>query len=261
MRAWIQSYSICIFFLATPGLLGQRPAFEVASVKPNNSGADSSSGKTSRRPRGSVTHNNVTLQVLVLQAYDLREFQVVGGPAWTYQDKFDVEAKAPAIPDPDLHAMMQSLLEEHFQLKVHRETRALSVFLLSLAEAGSKLRSSSVGPPGGPISTRTNAGSTGGEIVASGVGIALLADTLTSEVGRPVIDKTGLTGRFDINLKWSPSATLNPRSGFGGLDPPNAPRPSAVFTAIREQLGLKLEAGTAAVEMLVIDDARNPFKN
>jgi uncharacterized protein (TIGR03435 family) len=151
--------------------------------------------------------------------------------------------------------MMRSLLEERFQLKVHRETRALSVFLLSVTEGGSKLRASSVGPPYGPISTRTNAGSAGGEIVAKGVGIALLADALTSEVGRPVIDKTGLTGRFDINLKWSPSASAR-RPGSGSLDPP-----SAVFTAVREQLGLNLEPGTAAVEILVIDDARNPFKN
>jgi uncharacterized protein (TIGR03435 family) len=255
MRSWIPSYSIvCILFLAAPSLLGQKPAFEVASVKPNNSGTYSS--KTSRIPRGSITDINVTLQFLILQAYDLRGFQVVGGPAWTNQTKFDVEAKAPAIPDPDVNAMMRSLLEERFQLKVHRETRALSVFLLSVTEGGSKLRSSSTGPRGGPISTRTMSGSAGGEIVASGVGIALLADTLTSEVGRPVIDKTGLTGRFDINLKWSPSASGNARSRSGSLDPP-----SAVFTAIREQLGLSLEPGTAAVEMLVIDDARNPFKN
>ena len=208
-----------------------------------------------------MTDINVTLRFLILQAYELRGFQVVEGPSWTDQARFDVEAKAPAIPNPDVHAMMRSLLEERFQLKVHRETRALSVFLLTVAEGGSKLRSSSVGPRGGPISTRTNAGSAGGEIVAGGLGIAQLADTLTSEVGRPVIDKTGLTGRFDITLKWSPSASPNARSGSGGVHPANAPRPSAVFTAIREQLGLKLEAGTAAVEMLVIDDARNPFKN
>ena len=262
MRTWIPSYSIvCIFFLAAPNLPGQKPAFEAASVKPNNSGNDRSSSKTSQRQHGSVTDINVTLRFLILQANELRGFQVVGGPAWIDQARFDVEAKAPAIPNPDLHAMMRSLLEERFQLKVHRETRALSVFLLSVAEGGSKMRSSSAGPPGGPISTRTNAGAAGGEIVASGVGIALLANTLTSEVGRPVIDKTGLTGRFDINLKWSPSASRNARSAPGGLDPANVPKPSAVFTAIREQLGLKLEAGTAAVEMLVIDDARNPFKN
>jgi uncharacterized protein (TIGR03435 family) len=255
MRAWIPSYSIiCILFLAGRSFLEQKPAFEAASVKPNNSGTYSS--KTSLSPRGSITDINVTLQFLILQAYDLRGFQLVGGRAWTDQDRFDVEAKAPAIPDPDIHAMMRSLLEERFQLKVHRETRALSVFLLSVAKGGSKLRSSSAGPRGGPISTRTNAGSAGGEIVASGVGIALLADALTSEVGRPVIDKTGLTGRFDINLKWSPSASGNARSRSGSLDPQ-----SAVFTAIREQLGLNLEPGTAAVEMLVIDDARNPFKN
>jgi uncharacterized protein (TIGR03435 family) len=262
MRTWIPASSIvCVFFLAASNLLGQKPAFEVASVKPNNSGKDSSSSKTSQRPHGSMTDINVTLRFLILQAYELREFQVAGGPAWTYQARFDVEGKAPPIANPDLHAMMRSLLEERSQLKVHRERRALSVFLLSVAEGGSKMRSSSVGPPGGPISSRTNAGSAGGEIVASGVGIALLADTLTSEVGRPVIDKTGLTGRFDINLKWSPSASPNARAGSGGLDTVVTPRPSAVFTAIREQLGLKLEAGTAAVEMLVIDDARNPFNN
>lgn len=256
MLTWIPSYSIvCILFLAAPRLPEQKPAFEVASVKPNYSGTYSSSSKTSRS-RGSITVINVTLQTLIMQAYDLGPFQLVGGPAWTDQAKFDVEAKAPVIPDPDLHAMMQSLLEERFQLKVHRETRALSVFLLSVVEQGSKLRSSSVGPPGGPISTRTNAGPAGGEIVASGVSIALLADALTTEVGLPVIDKTGLTGLFDISLKWSPSTSGNARSRSGSLD-----SPSAVFTAIREQLGLNLEPGTAPVEMLVIDDARNPFKN
>jgi uncharacterized protein (TIGR03435 family) len=92
--------------------------------------------------------------------------------------------------------------------------------------------------------------------VASGAEISLLAVALASEVGRPVIDQTGLKGRFDINLKWSPSASGNVRPGSASLDPP-----SAVFTAIREQLGLNLEPGTATVEMLVIDDARNPFKN
>lgn len=257
MRAWIPSYYlVCILSLATPSLLGQKAAFEIASVKPNNSRTSDSSSKTFRGPQRSIRDINVTLQSLILQAYDLRAFQLVGGPAWTDQAKFDVEAKAPAIPDPDLHAMMRSLLEERFQLKVHRETRALSVFLLSVTKGGSKLRSSSVGPPGGPISTRTNAGSAGGEIVAKGAGIDLLAVALASEVGRPVIDKTGLTGRFDINLEWSPSASGNASPESGRLGPP-----SAVFTAIREQLGLNLEPGTAAVEMLVIDDARNPFNN
>src|SRR5262245_41427382 len=98
MRVWIPSYSIvCILSLAAPRLLAQTPAFEAASVKPNNSGTYSSSSKTSQRPRGSITDINVTLQFLILQAYDLRGFQVIGGPGWTYQTKFDVEAKAPAI--------------------------------------------------------------------------------------------------------------------------------------------------------------------
>jgi uncharacterized protein (TIGR03435 family) len=84
---------VCVFFLAASNLLGQKPTFEVASVKPNNSGNDSSSSKTSQRPHGSMTDINVILRFLILRAYELREFQVAGGPAWTYQARFDVEAK------------------------------------------------------------------------------------------------------------------------------------------------------------------------
>jgi len=203
---------------------------------------------------------NVTLRFLVLQAYDLREFQVAGGPRWIGTARFDLDARAPAIPDPDVHAMLRSLLEEKFQLRVHRETRPIDVFLLTAIDGGSKLRSTPVRRSGPPISTRTNAGSEGGEVKASGVRIGLLADTLRSELGRPIIDRTNLTGTFEVDLTWSPSASGRVRGGEpDGLNPANEAARQAIFAALRDQLGLKLEPATVPVEILVIDSAQNPF--
>ncbi len=135
----------------------------------------------------------------------------------------------------------------------------MEVFLLTVTDGGSKLRSIPARRSGPPISTRTNSGSAGGEIKASGVRIGLLADTLRSELGRPIIDRTNLTDLFEIDLTWSPSASERVR-GAGGLDPANEPARQAIFAALREQLGLKLEPATVPVEVLVIDSAQNPFK-
>ena len=177
------------------------------------------------------------------------------GPDWIHSAKFDVEARAPAIRNPNVPAMMQSLLEERFQLKVHHETRALEVFLLTTIDGGSKLHSAH--RHSGPGSMRANAGSKGGEIGVSGFGMTHLANMLRS--GRPIIDRTSLTGVFEIDLAWSPSAGPTTRTTTGGLDPANEPARQALFMALQDQFGLKLEPAVAPVEFLVIESAQNPF--
>jgi uncharacterized protein (TIGR03435 family) len=272
------STGLTVFILAVPLASqtppAQKPSFEVASVKPDNSGSGSSR-TSSNSDTGYFRASNVTLRSLIASGFRLFDFQLVGGPDWINTAKFDIEARAEsgaippptATPDagnrPDVMALMiQSLLEERFQLRVHLETRDLPVFLLTVAKNGPRLQSTVEGRagPGGlsPGSSRTNLGPAGGEIRGSGIRIAKLMEMLAGRVGRPIIDKTNLTGAYDFSLKWSsapgPSATA-------GNDPANELSGPSIFTALQEQLGLRLESAKGPVEVLVIDHVERPSEN
>jgi len=267
---------------------GPRPSFEVASVKPNNSGTNMIS--IEGRPGGGMVFTNMPLRGIINWAYDLQDFQLVDAPDWAANERFDINAKAsvdapvaPAAGRPDAQSrlMMQSLLEERFKLTAHRDKRPLPIYNLVLARAdgkpGPQLKPSSVdcnadrsggrgpgrgAPPPGPMAAgdRPACGMmmSPGQIAAGGTPISRLILPLSNFTRRIVVDKTGLTGGFDIDLVWTPdqmpSGPLPPGVTLPAIDP-NGP---SIFTALQEQLGLKLESQTGPVDVLVVDRVERP---
>jgi uncharacterized protein (TIGR03435 family) len=247
-----------------------RPQFEVASVKPNTSGSFSSRSSTDG-DSGYFRVVNATLKSLILSAYRLFDFQLVGGPDWITTARFDIEAKVDraALPlprttpgEPDVMSLMvQSLLEERFQVKTHRETRELPVFTLTVVKNGTTLTRTVEGSPGpGGLkagSSRSSTTAAGTEMSGSGITIARLTNMLSGPAGRPIIDKTNLTGQYDLTLKFAPVQNVT----VGGGDPSTEPIAPSLFTALQEQLGLKLESAKGPVEVLVIDSVSKPSEN
>jgi uncharacterized protein (TIGR03435 family) len=228
---------------AAPLAFAQAPSYEVASVKPNKSGSQNS-GTSSRN--GQLTATNVTLRDMIRNAYGLQDFQVAGGPGWVDSERFNIVAKVEGEPSPaDRRLMMQALLAERFNLVVHHETREMGVYDLILARPdgrlGAGLRRADCAQqwPCG----NTNVNNT--VLHASGITIDFFTETLGSIVRGTVIQKTGLDGPFDIDLVWSRDQATD------------TTHPS-IFTALQEQLGLKLESSRGPVDVLVIDRAEPP---
>jgi uncharacterized protein (TIGR03435 family) len=237
-----------------------RPVFQVTSVKPNNSG--SRGARISDSPDGSLRADNTTVRLLLLRAYGVFDYQVVGSPDWINTARFDIEGKAESgLTKPDVLAMTRSLLEDRFKLRVHRDTRESSVFLLIVAKDGLKLQPTVEGRlgPGGlrPGDSRSNVDSTSGELSGSGIGVAKLIGMLVPHVGRPIIDKANLTGLYDFTLKFTPQQTTV-TTGGDALADVGVP---SIFTALTEQLGLKLESAKGPVEVLVIESVSRPSEN
>jgi len=233
----------------------QGPAFDAASVKVNQSGSpDSTIGII---PGGAYRAINTTLARIIPDAFGVMPFQVTGGPAWLQTERFDINARPPADARPDqLPAMLQALLVDRFALKSHRDRQERPIYALTLVDAGSgpKLTPSSLDcdqqeadkklTP--ECQSQIGIGRGGGQLVMKGRGLALLARTLGSVVGRIVTDQSGLTAKYDIELKWSAGD-----AAASSNDP-------EIFSAVREQLGLQLKAATGPVEMVVIDSVDRP---
>jgi uncharacterized protein (TIGR03435 family) len=257
----------------------EQPAFEVASVKPNKGDGPTESGT---QPGGRLTMVNVPLRFLIRSAYQVQDDQIVEAPGWIAAEHFDVLAKAPGeIPPPTparpgpLPLMMRSLLAERFKLAVHRETREFPAYALRLARRdgrlGAQLRPSTVDcaalaatrgagtpPPVGNGRPQCGIRAAGGQMMAGGMPLSQLTTLLSSMVQRVVIDKTGLNGNFDFELKWTPDRV--PSGAPSGIPAERANDPDApsIFTALQEQLGLRLESTTNLVEVLVIDHVERP---
>ncbi len=251
----------------TATALGQTPApaltFEVTSVKRSHVGTSSShSGMDNSR----FIALNVTVKNLMqYTAFDLPEPRILGGPRWLTSARFDIEAKLDATTfaewnrlDRHQHAlagraMFQQLLADRFHLRYHWETHTLPLYALVVAKSGPHLR------PSNQIDADTDTND--GQIDAKGVTLAQFAQTLTQELshdlGRIVIDQTSLPGLFDLTLKWTPDTESQPTSATDAA--PNAAPP--LFTALQEQLGLKLIPTKGPVQVLVIDQLDPPAEN
>jgi uncharacterized protein (TIGR03435 family) len=278
------------------------PAFEVASVKPNKSG----DGRVmlGNQP-GRFTATNVTLRMLIRNAYQLQDFQISGGPSWLASDHFDIVAKiesgvqdampaGPPVPGQGptpLQLMIRSLLADRFKLAVHTETKEQPIYALVVARSdgrlGPDLKKSETdcaavmaargrGPgrampppgapaPGEPMPCGIRIGP--GNMSVGGMALPVFANSLANFVGRVVLDRTGLTGSYDAKLTWTPDQ-MPPRAPgtpadqpvrVNGIDiDPNGP---SIFTALQEQLGLKLDSQHGPVEILVIDRAERPVED
>lgn len=234
---------------------GKRSEFEVASIKASKPGGDGSTILTDRG--GGFTTENATLRGIIAYAFGIKNSQLSGGPSWLDSDRFDIVAKPEARSRPaQVPQMVQSLLADRFKLKFHRETKEMLVLALVVGKNGPKLK------PTKPEddAARPNRGFQGrmGDMTALGADMAALAARLTAILGRPVIDRTALTGRFDFKLEWTPDGPAQMRSP----DQPAADNEQgpSIFTAV-QQLGLKLENQKAQVEMIVIDAVEQPSAN
>jgi uncharacterized protein (TIGR03435 family) len=211
--------------------------------------------------------------------------RVVGGPAWINSEGYDIEAKPAANTDPkQIWSMWQTLLADQFKLRLHRETRELPIYLLTAGKSGPKLPPAKEAecesfPPGTPprhTPGKVDCGYVSGPFGGADVGllqirgrkvhVADLIRELTSVLDRPVLDQTGFTGEFDLNLKFTADEALKGFPGFmpgdpAGIRPPTDPKLPNIFAALEEQLGLKLVPAKGPVEVLVIDHAERPATN
>jgi uncharacterized protein (TIGR03435 family) len=276
-----------------PATSEPRPSFEVASVKPNKSGGPGAFMRM--MPGGRLMVSNLTVKGLIGYAYNVRDFQVSGGPGWVNSDRFNIEAKGDGVSgDPmkmteadrkqqedQFRLMMQSLLAERFKLAVRQESKELPVYVLVVAKNGPKLQpaknegpesqpsANPQGPKGMPFKGRGMM-MRPGQIDGHSAPVSFLAQTLSQQLGRTVIDKTGLTGLYDFSLSWQPEQRQGQMfkttaDGESGPAPADAAAPHTsgptVFTALQEQLGLKLDSQKGPVEILVIEQVEQPTGN
>jgi uncharacterized protein (TIGR03435 family) len=239
----------------------ERPAFEVASVRPNRSGERGE--RRSFPAGGGFTATSASLKYLLKAAYRVEDFQISGAPGWFDSDRFDIEAKAAGDPPrAQVLSMLQSLLADRFKLALHRETRELPVYDLVVAKSGPKFKERScVGQPGpdNPCGGFT-VSLVRGELMGRVVPTREFAEALTTLLNRTVLDKTALTGNYDFDLHWTPDGSTIHGPGDPDAPPPDPNGPS-IFTAVQEQLGLELKSAKGPVEMLVIDSAEKPDAN
>jgi len=205
---------------------------------------------------GGFTASNCSLALLIQYAYDVMQFQISSAPSWVQSDRYDISAKGePGSQVADIRPMLQRLLEDRFQLKHHWETKEAAVYHLVVSKTA-KLRESEPGDclPSGDApcgALRNSPGNTQGySLTASD-----LAGSLSFFVGRPVLNYTALAGKYDIELQWTPE-----RVQMQSPSPSEENSPS-IFTALQEQLGLKLESARGPVKTLVIDHVERPSEN
>ena len=234
----------------------QSPAFEAASVKLNLSGGDR--GAISLLP-GRVTVRNMTLKGLVRYAWDVRDLQISGGPAWMDSDRWDIAATAGReITEDERKRMLQTLLLDRFKMTIRRDTKELAVYTLVVGKNGPKLEPNTDGRRSRFSREASEKGLA--RLVGDDVPVERIAVVLVGEVGRNVIDRTGLQGNFDFKLEWVPDPANMPM--INGAKPDGSKLDGAsIFTAVQEQLGLKLESAKGPVEMLAIERAEKATEN
>jgi uncharacterized protein (TIGR03435 family) len=255
--------AICALSLAAEAVFGQSPsappAFESASVKPATPQPHSQVISIVGGVQDGIEYRNVSLRSLILAAYELEEYRV-SGPNWLATERFDVVATTSSrIPREAVSLMLRTLLEERFELKVHRAPKEMPVYALVVAKNGPKLQPSNWPDPRQIMR--------GGHIQLTRCSIAQLIPLLSLAVDRPILDMTGLTGVYDMTLDFAfgqapGKSRLSAASGGSGdvsahgtMTDRNAGGPS-LFSALQKQLGLKLETRKAPVEILVVDHAR-----
>jgi len=235
----------------------EAPKFEVASIKPADPNVPGFRIQTA--PGGRYIATGVTVKFLIAQAYGVMEFQVSGGPSWIGNERYEINAKGESGIENKPGQMglrLQGLLADRFQLQLAGEAKEMPIYALVVAKNGAKLKESTVGVDGRRMQTGR------GRIEVQGIDMASLANTLSQQVGRKVLDKTGLTGNYDFKLEWTPEfgQPQGPKDGAAESAPVDSAGPS-LFTAMQEQLGLKLESTKGPVEVLVIDRVEKPTEN
>ena len=257
------------------------PGYEVATIKPG-----STDGRMMMMfTMDGVSIHGISMQMILREAFNTEDDHIVGAPAWTRNTRYDVEAKVAADDVPklkdmkadDRKAMLVPLLVDRFGLKYHHETREMTTYSLVVARSGVKMKESAADPA--PLKDPPPNGSKPelkghmlrmmgpGRIESEGTTTNMLAHLLSQQLGKTVVDKTGLTARYDYTLQWTPDDA--PPPGAPGAGPAGAPAEAnapdtvgpSLFTAVEEQLGLKLESSKGMVDVIVIDHMEAPSAN
>jgi uncharacterized protein (TIGR03435 family) len=301
MTGWTVCLSFAALLTAPAGFAqsnAPRPAFDVTSVKLNTNCQTGGGGRAGISPRN-LALPCVSLRALIGVAYGdmlvgagigARRMEALGGPGWLDTDRYDILAKSEGNAPAGQSAapMLQTLLEDRFKVKVHKEARDSSVYILTVAKGGAKLQASQDGsctpldlsnlglePPkqGAPAPKYCGSGrmkNGGSRMVADWYGVTmaeLAGRMLSSYVEQPVVDQTGLTGRFDVHIEFVPDyrrsgpVTLNGVVTPDVAAPPADPAGPSIFAALQEQLGLKLAPGKAPLDVLIVDHAEKPSAN
>ena len=230
-------------------LSSAQDAFEVATVKPTD--PSEQQVKWNVYPGGRLQVTNFTLKQLVETAYGMSPYCVTAAESWIDSDYFSIAAKAPEGSATELLAMLRTLLSDRFALKLHRETRQLPVYILAVAKGGSKLA-----PARNPSEPQSSQGRFS-DMEARSWDLVRLIDVLETFVHRKIIDRTGLTGKYDFTLKFDPRQADPAAPVDASADTTLA----SLATALQTQLGLTLTAAKGPVEVMVIDGAKKPSAN
>jgi uncharacterized protein (TIGR03435 family) len=254
-------------------LLFPAQEFEVASIKPAAPDARGTYVRTSEGGRVNVT--NMTLKDMITLAYRIQPYQILGGPAWISTARYDISAKPEKAPkDGEVPLMLQALLKDRFQLTLQRETKDLPIYALVVARKDGKLgpnllesKEGSCTVPDRNAPPKPGQRNCGQQMMsprslnAVSAPMSQVIPMLARMLGRTVVDKTGLTGKYDIDVQWTPDETqlamLSPEARAASSD---ASGPS-IFTALQEQLGLKLESQKGPVEVFAVERAEKPSEN
>jgi uncharacterized protein (TIGR03435 family) len=264
------------------------PAFDVASVKRSTAGPGPI--RIEALPGGRFVATNVTLRALIQYAFRLQPFQIIGGPSWLASDRYDIVAKADADSDQlagtgtagptRVQLMLQALLADRYKLAAHTETRELPIYALVMthadgrlgpalsrsssdcraqtaAAAGSVVKAAPANRDGKPCGLQLGLGS----LAAGGAALSQIAAALSGVLDRSVVDRTGLSGAFDATLRWTPDESTPGMAQKAKFVPTIDPNGPSIFTAVQEQLGLKLEPAKAPTDVLVVVTAQPPSPN
>lgn len=244
-----------------------KPSFEAASIKLSGSTMGSQSNYRGER----FSSQGFTLKYLITYAYGIQDYELLGGPDWIGAIRYDVDAKtAGTVPDAQVRLMLQSLLEDRFKLKIHREEREAPAYIMTVAKGGPKLQKPSSGATGmqsvfvAPTTISASAKiSSSPRASLTSTSVSGLANGLTRMLGRRVIDKTSIEGSYSIYLEWAPQGGGQAVSGADSSvnAPVQEPAGPSIFDAIQEQLGLKLEQGKANTVFIAIDGVEKPSEN
>lgn len=244
--------TLFVAMLCISWLRGQAPSFDVASVRPSKI-----VGEGGRREKidvnpGTVSLRNVSLKTAIRWAYHVMDYQITG-PDWIGSERYDIAAKAATAASEDqLRLMMQTVLTERFKLAFHRQTKELPAYLLTVAKGGIKFQESNVeGEP------QMNADKGRLSVEIKGMTAEKFVEALSNVLRAPVINNTGLTGKYDGKVDISKYLGDMPKEGSGPFDPT-----AMIITGLHEELGLKLESKKMPLDLLIVDHAEKvPVEN
>ncbi len=228
------------------------PGFEVATIRPSDPNDPRASLGWSFESEGHrIECKQTTLLNLIAVTYGLQPRQIVGGPTWLDKDRYDISGvpDVPGVPSaPQVREMYKKLLAERFHLVLHRETREMPIYVVTIAKGEPLLKPAN---SGAPVNTSNSGDSTQRTLRFTNMSMKEFANNMDIYEDRPVVDQTGLSGRYDFTLKWTYELSAEGQPGA----------PPSLFTAMREQLGLKMDAVKGPAEVIFIDHLEKPREN